>query len=193
MSDESRSTPIWAGYRVRLRGVEPADWETHYAWNQDSDAMRRVDRLYFPQSREFVKQWAERMALQSPASDTFHCQIETLAGDLVGVINTANCDARAGTFSYGIAIRPEHQRKGYASEAILLLARYFFQELRYQKMNAVVYSFNEPSLRLHERLGFQREGQQRRMIYTNGQHHDLIWFGMTREEFAERHAQSLPQ
>ncbi len=33
-------------------------------------------------------------------------------------------------------VRREHQRKGYASEAIRLVLRYFFEELRYQKVNA---------------------------------------------------------
>jgi RimJ/RimL family protein N-acetyltransferase len=45
------------------------------------------------------------------------------------------------------------------------------------------YAFNEPSLRLHERLGFVPEGRLRRMIYTGGAHHDVCLYGMTVEEF----------
>ncbi|MEO7002248.1 MAG: GNAT family N-acetyltransferase [Ktedonobacterales bacterium] len=180
------STPGWAGKLVRLRGVEPADWETHWQWDQDWEMQRRIDRVYFPRSRVGTQRWAEQAALQDGAGDQYHFEVETLAGELVGVISASHCDARVGTYSHGLAILSQHQRKGYASEAILLLARYFFAELRYQKVNAPVYSFNEPSIRLHESLGFQPEGRQRRMVYTNGLHYDLLWYGMTAGEFATR-------
>ncbi|MEZ4860995.1 MAG: GNAT family protein [Caldilineaceae bacterium] len=74
-------------------------------------------------------------------------------------------------------------RRGYASDAIKIVARYYFRELGYQKLTALVYSFNERSLRMHEKLGFVFEGRLRRTVYTNGRHYDIIYFGMTREEF----------
>ena len=103
------------------------------------------------------------------------------------MIATHNCDPRNGTFAYGVAIREAHQRQGYASEAIELVLRYYFQELRYQKATVHIYSFNNPSIVLHERLGFQREGCMRRMIFTEGQFFDILLYGITREEFTQRH------
>ncbi len=67
--------------------------------------------------------------------------------------------------------------------------RYFFDELRYQKATVTVYSFNVASIRLHEKLGFQREGQIRRTVYTRGQYFDELFYGMTCEEFAERYGE----
>jgi RimJ/RimL family protein N-acetyltransferase len=184
---------IWQGHRVRLRSVEPGDWETHFRWNQESEMSRRIDRVYFPQSTVEAQRWAERAAAQTASDAQFHFEIETLDGTLVGSIGTNHCDARVGSFGYGIGILPEHQRKGYASEAILLVCRYYFQELRYQKVNAVVYSFNEPSIKLHEHLGFQLEGRIRRMVFTQGRHFALLYYGMTSDEFAERYRQALPE
>ena len=46
---------------------------------------------------------------------------------------------------------------------------------------------NPASIRLHEKLGFVLEGTLRRMFYTHGQYHHLLWFGMTREEFDEHY------
>jgi RimJ/RimL family protein N-acetyltransferase len=179
---------IWEGKLVRLRAVELSDWETHYEWNKDTEAERAGYSIPFPTSREAVKRWAERAATNDQSTDEFHFQIETLAGELAGSINSHSCQPRHGTFAYGVMILEKHQRKGYASEGIILLLRYFFQERRYQKVNASVYSFNESSIRLHEDLGFQLEGRLRRMIYTRGQHYDELSYGMTVEEFAARHA-----
>jgi len=64
--------------------------------------------------------------------------------------------------------------------------RYYFEELRYQKVTVSVYSFNEESIALHKRLGFKQEGCLRRMIYTRGQYFDRLLFGLTADEFAVR-------
>lgn len=183
--------PYWQGRRIRLRAVEPSDAEAHFVWNQDAGMMRPLDYVWFPQSQAATQRWAENTALDSPPiGDAFHFVIETLASELAGSLATHSCDRRVGSFAYGVAIRAEHQRQGYASEAIVMVLRHFFEELRYQKATVSIYSFNEPSIRLHERLGFEREGLLRRMVYTQGQHFDLLYYGITREEFAARHRAS---
>jgi RimJ/RimL family protein N-acetyltransferase len=185
------SISAFGGKRVRLRAIEPEDWETFYAWNQDSDAARGMYLTPFPQSKAAVREWTASTATRSPEHDRFFFVIENLEGEIVGSISTHECDPRHGTFGYGLGIRREHYRKGYASEAVLLLLRYFFRERRYQKVNAHVYSFNEPSLRLHERLGFQQEGRLRRMFLVDGAWVDDVIFGMTADEFEQQHAAEL--
>jgi RimJ/RimL family protein N-acetyltransferase len=183
---------IWEGAKVRLRAVEPADWEQFFAWDHDSETARRAYFIPFPRSAVASRQWAEQSANEMPVDDAYRFAIETLEQELVGTLNTNNCDRRQGTFSYGIAIGAEYWRHGYASEAITLVLRYYFRELGYQKVTVHIYDFNEPSIRLHERLGFQHEGQLRRMIYTDGTYHDDLLYGLTAEEFAERDAPTPP-
>jgi len=175
---------IFEGKKIRLRAVEESDWELHYNWNLDSDNGRMTDEVWFPTSRTFVKEWAEREAKGGNEGDNFRFQIETLAGELVGTINTHTCNPRCGTFNYGLAIHPDYRRNGYASESIGLVLRYYFDERRYQKVNATVYSFNAASIALHERLGFVLEGRIRRLIYSGGTLHDELIYGLTNEEFA---------
>jgi RimJ/RimL family protein N-acetyltransferase len=175
---------IFQGQRVRLRAVEPTDWEVHYQWDFDTDSARLSSDIWFPQSRETTRAWAEEQSKRRPDDDIFRFQIERLdGGELVGTLNIHTTNLRCGTFMYGIAIMPEYRRKGYASEAIWLAVRYMFQERRYQKVTAEVYSFNEASARLHERMGFTLEGRLRQMIYTGGEYHDALIYGLTKEEF----------
>ena len=178
---------IWRGERVGLRAVEPGDWEIYHAWNADDEMMRNLWYPPLPQSREAGRRWAEAAAVAPPDGDNFRFAIAALAtGAVVGDLTTHRCDRRAGTFTYGIAVTAAERRRGHAGEAIRLVLRYYFEELRYQKVWVGVHSFNDASLRLHEGLGFQREGRQRRMAYTRGQHCDLVLFGMLAEEFAAR-------
>lgn len=174
---------LFEGKLIRLRAVEASDWDAHYQWNLDTDNGLMTDEVWFPTSRATVQAWAEREAGRGAEDDAYRFQIETLSGKLVGTINTHTCNLRNGTFSYGLGILPAHQRKGYATEAIGLVLRYYFAERRYQKVNAEVYSFNKPSIILHEKLGFALEGRLRRMVYTGSEYHDRLIFGLTAEEF----------
>ncbi len=178
---------IWEGKLVRLRAVEPGDWQFHFELDQDSEMSRAIDNVWFPGSREAAKRRAEETSLKKPENDVFHFEIETLDGEHVGTIDSHTCNPRNGSFAYALVIAPQHRRQGYASEAIILLLRYFFQELRYHKATTPVYSFNEASIRLHERLGFTLEGRLREVIYTRGQYFDELYYGMTAEEFTARH------
>lgn len=178
---------LWQGKHVRLRAVEPDDWKVFHEWDKDGMGGRLTDEVWFPSSTIAQQKWAEGLATGKVENDEYRFQIENFAGELVGTMNTHTCNPRNGTFYYGIAIMPIYQRKGYASDAIKLLLRYFFHERRYQKVNATVYSFNIPSIQLHQNFGFKQEGQLRSMIYTDGQFYDEIIFGLTIEEFNVRH------
>ena len=174
---------IFAGQLVRLRAAEPADWEAFFQADRAStDHARLTHEIWFPSSSLASRAWVEREA-QRPEGEAFRFMIERLDGTLVGSLNTHTCHPRNGTFSYGLAIFPEYQHHGYASEAIRLVLGYYFHERRYQKVTVEVFAFNEPSMRLHERLGFTLEGRLRRMIYTDGAFHDALIYGLTREEF----------
>jgi RimJ/RimL family protein N-acetyltransferase len=190
--DRAMAANIFEGRLVRLRALEPEDWDSHYAWDQNSDVTRALDYIWFPRSRAVVRRWTEARAEAFPEDDNFHFHIETLAGEPVGSIGVHRAEPRTGTFSYGVMVAPEHWRKGYASEAVLLVLRYYFQERRYQKVTVTVDEYNEASQRLHRRLGFQQEGQLRRMAFTGGRFYDHLMFGLTREEFEQLHAARLP-
>lgn len=176
---------FWQGQKIRLRGVESSDVEHFIRWNLNSERARHLDFVWPPTSKTSVQAWVEDLSKRKLENDSFHWVIENCDGEAVGSISTHDCNPRCGTFSYGIDIAPEHRQKGYASEAIQLVLRYHFEELRYQKVTVPVHSDNGASIKLHEKLGFQREGTHRRMLYTHGRFVDVLWFGMTIEEFHE--------
>lgn len=178
---------IWVGEKVRLRSIVPGDWAKFHENDQDSEGARLSDALYFPRSEDGTKLWAEQQATKGPDGDNMMLAIETLEGELVGSINSHNCNQRNGTFKYGVAIFRVHWRNGYASEAVKILLRYFFQELRYEKVTAHVYAFNESSIGLQEQLCFKQEGRLRNMIFTNGIHYDEYVYGLLKSEYEQIH------
>ena len=178
---------LFEGKLVRLRAVKEEDWQFFHTWDENSETARNSYSIPFPRSPQGTRQWVQETSLSQIKNDQFRFVIEKLDGQIVGTLNTHNCDSHNGTFSYGIAIVDNFRHHDYATEAILLTLNYFFKELRYQKCTVGVYSFNIASIKLHEKLQFTREGRIRRMEFSNGQYHDHIQFGITIEEFDHHH------
>jgi len=177
----------WAGDRVRLRGVEPGDWRSFMGFDAHVADMRDVDVVHPPRSAAGYRAWAEAESLRE-GSDEFRLAIEEVAGgQLVGSLSTAAVDPRAGRFSYGIGIGREHRRRGYATEAVVLLPAFMFGERRFHKCEVSVHAFNGASLGLHDGLGFRREGLLRDHEFFAGRHHDVVLPGLTAAEFAATH------
>jgi RimJ/RimL family protein N-acetyltransferase len=153
---------FWQGNLARLRAVEPEDWEWVFRWELDTDFARWGDAVGFPHSREAHRHHASELA---------------------GTLNTFACDRRNGAFQYGVAVTRPHWREGYASEAIHPVLRFYFRELGYQEATVHIYDFNQASLRLHDRFGFQVEGRLRRMGYAEGRYFAWIVMGLTHEQF----------
>jgi RimJ/RimL family protein N-acetyltransferase len=182
---------FWQGELVRLRGVEPSDAAVFFAWNADGEMARALDFVWPPVSQAQVAREVEEQSQRKLEHDSFTWVVEDASGMAVGSIRTHTCNPRNGTFSYGVSIAREHQRKGYATDAIGLVLRYYFQELRYQKVNAQVHGHNRASMALHEKLGFIMEGTLRRMVYTGGEYYDEHLYGLTREEWEQTSANNL--
>ncbi len=176
---------FWQGKLVRLRGVEPSDAETFARWNLDSEAARELDFVWPPVSLAQIRSELEAASLKKLEDDAFRWVIEDANAHAVGAIDTHHCDHRRGVFQYGLSVAREHRRRGYATEAVLLVLKYYFEELRYRKCLVGVHSNNPASIALHERLGFVREGTLRRMVYTGGRFYDLHHYGMLKEEWEQ--------
>lgn len=175
---------FWRGDLIRLRAVEQKDLDDvmQSVDEPDTEAERLEADISFPVSREHDREGLAQLGKERK-DDTFFFMVERLDGTLVGYMNTFDVNRRVGSFKYAILIKRPYWGLGYGREAITILLRYYFRELRYQKCTILVYSFNERSLRFHEKLGFTYEGRLRRVVFTNGRHYDEIYFGMTAEEF----------
>lgn len=177
----------WTGERVRLRALRPDDYHLFVRWNAEPDWSWTGPRAYPPSSPEQVRQWVEREVHDPRGGDLLRLVITRMDGVAVGTIDTTECNRQAGTFRYAVAVGADHRKQGFAREAAVLLARYYFRELGYQKLNTSVYEFNAPSIALQESLGLELEGRLRRMVFRAGRHWDELVYGITREAFEARH------
>ncbi|MFG2716499.1 GNAT family N-acetyltransferase [Streptomyces goshikiensis] len=175
------------GKRVRLRGIEPGDAPSFARFAEDEEGLG--DLISPPRSAEAYRVWASERATAKPDRDRFQLAVEAVdTGKTVGAVGSHQADARAGWFEYGITIGAEHRRRGYATEAAVMLLRFMFEENRYHKCQVRIFANNDASLALHRQLGFVEEGRLRELVYLSGRRHDVVMMGMLADEFAQLHS-----
>jgi [ribosomal protein S5]-alanine N-acetyltransferase len=74
------------------------------------------------------------------------------------------------------------RNKGYMTEALSLLARYLFETKTIRRLQLTVAVGNLASKRVAEKCGFTSEGIARKAVFLRGEHVDLEWFSLLREE-----------
>ena len=139
---------IFEGKLIRLRAVEPDDWENHARWDRDTDGARLTYEIPFPAIDADGAGGRGSASRSTAASEHIASRSRRWTACWSGhSTRTRLRPTQRHVHVRGGYRRAEHRRKGYAAEAIRLVLRYFFHERRYQKCNAEVYSFNEPSQR----------------------------------------------
>ncbi|KAG8216485.1 hypothetical protein J3R82DRAFT_6597 [Butyriboletus roseoflavus] len=73
----------------------------------------------------------------------------------------------AGEANIGVIVKEDMQRSGYAREAVQLVLRWAFEELKFHRVQAAILDtpFKDRALRLFIGSGFAHEGTKRRAVY----------------------------
>jgi RimJ/RimL family protein N-acetyltransferase len=107
---------------------------------------------------------------------------ERSSGELVGAISLFKTDWEARSSEVGYGVRPDRRGRGYASEAVVAVARWALTEGGMQRIQLCAVTDNRPSLRVAEKAGFQREGTLRRAQLEDDGLHDLAVFSLLTDD-----------
>lgn len=108
-------------------------------------------------------------------------------GGFAGEINLSSVQRGPFQSAYvGYWIDEKQAGHGYVPEAVVVLARFVFEELRLHRIQIAIIPRNEPSRRVVDKLGIRDEGVALRYLEINGVWEDHIRYAITAEEWAER-------
>ena len=93
--------------------------------------------------------------------------------------------ARSRDAELGLYLAPEFHGERYGSDAAETMVRYAFEDLNLRRVSARCGGFNDASTGLLESLGFEREGRLREAAWYRGEYHDMLWYGLLREEWRD--------
>src|SRR5262249_1348922 len=84
----------------------------------------------------------------------------------------------------GITLAPEHQGRGYATEALSTVIQFAFTSLEKRRITAVTDAENGPAAALFLRLGFRQEGHFVENTWFKGRWGSEFAFGLLRREWS---------
>ena len=85
----------------------------------------------------------------------------------------------------------ENRGKGYGEEALLLILRWAFEEMKAERVTLDHFEDNVIAASLYDKLGFAREGVMRHSGKKNGRYIDMCLRSMLREEYFEGQSRIL--
>jgi len=196
------SVPVLRGERVALRPLEADDYQ---AWRdvrvRCRDYLEPWEPLPEPGAPDPVRDasafrarcaaWSRQRHLDSAYPNGIF-----LDGQLVGEINLSG--VQRGPFQsghIGYWVDEAMAGKGIAPEALLVLLRFAFEELRLHRIEVAIVPRNVRSHRVVEKAGLRKEGVALRYLQIRGVWEDHVIYAITAEEWRQRSEQrySVPR
>ena len=173
------SCPELITQRLRLRQFEPRDVDGLHTCFGDGEAMRFWN---FPacQNKAETARWVKILArATSPHSYQAWAVAEKRGDRCIGMVNYHHREPHNRRLELGYILAPPHHGQGLMTEALQALVTYCFDELRTHRIEAMISPDNGASIRLVERLGFQREGGPLRDYWRVGeQYRSVLVYGL---------------
>ncbi len=184
-----------SGSRVSLRALKSNDWE---AWREVRIASRDWLEVWEPLGEpgapdpvtdpEAFKARCGAWERQRHFDAAYGFGIFIRKGStFVGEVSLGS--VQRGPFqsaNVGYWIGAQHAGQGYMPEAVAVILRFAFDELRLHRVEAAIVPRNGPSRRVADKLGLREEGTATRFLQIRGVWEDHVRYAITAEEWAAR-------
>jgi RimJ/RimL family protein N-acetyltransferase len=174
------------GPRVVLEPLDPArHGESLYAASHDSEQAKRV-WTYLPdgpfEDATSFGRWVERMA--SEPDRIFFAFRDKQSRRIGGMATYFEIRPVMGSIEIGyIWFSPFLQRTAQSTEALFLMLRYAFDDLKYRRVQWRCNALNETSRAAALRLGFTFEGIFHQHMVVKGHNRDTAWYSILDHEW----------
>lgn len=105
----------------------------------------------------------------------------------IGKLTAIDWNPRNRSMEVGYFLRREYRRRGLMREGLLAFCGLLFQARNCNKITAQTGAFNDPSIKLLESCGFQRDGILRQHHEYNGILMDDYLYSILAEEYRKKH------
>lgn len=169
------------GERIVLRGVETSDNQMLLSLINDPDTEMMLGGSSWPVSETEQLKWFER---QEQNKTSLRCIVATKDDEMkaIGTLILSEIDQKNGTGHIHIKMSRDGVRgKGYGTDAVMALTKYAFEELRLNCIYANILPYNEVSIHLFEKCGFQRDGVLRARVFKRGKFYDVYAYSIVKE------------
>lgn len=173
--------------RLRARAFSPTDVEAFVAYRADADVARY--QSWSDYTMDLGVALVEEMQLAQPGvpGEWYQFALEDrTAGTLVGDLALKVDEDEPRVAEVGFTLAPQHQGKGYGTEALRGLLGFAFESFELHRIVAVTDALNAPAAALLERVGMRREAHLVENVFFKGAWGSEFLFAILEREWAER-------
>jgi len=180
---DSEILPTINGERVCLRWLEAKDVDSLFSIFSDPEVMQYWSSLPLDNTHAAEKLLADiHDGFQSRA--LFQWGIARYTDDrVIGTCTLYHIDTDNRRAEIGYALGRDYWGQGYMREALTSLINFCFGDLRLHRLEADVDPENLSSIKMLERLGFQKEGYLRERWLVGGGVQDSLYYGLLASEW----------
>lgn len=170
-----------SGERIQLRPVEIEDLDVIYQWENNPQNWR-VSNFVNPVSRFFLEQYILTSQNNIYADHQLRLMIVDYQNKPLGIIDLFDFDPHHRRAGVGILLGPGEGKKGYATEALKLVINYARKKLNLKQLYCGIDPFNEDSVYLFRKQGFQITGQKKAWRLIEDSWHDEYFLQLILKE-----------
>jgi ribosomal-protein-alanine N-acetyltransferase len=134
-------------------------------------------RFPHPYTEADADSWLERLARQ-PLATNWALEVEGEFAGGIGIEPGEGIFSRCARFGYWLG--EPHWGRGIMSAAVRATSDYILDTTELVRLEAPVFEWNPPSMRVLEKAGFVREGWMRKSIFKDGKIIDAVLYARVR-------------
>lgn len=164
-----------------LKPLSTKDIDSIMLWVNDPEVIKNFQnfkkRITRSEELSFVKK------LIASKNDRTFSIFEKNTKEYIGQIsiNQISWQNKLGRLS--VFISRQHWGRGYGQEAIPLILKIAFKELKLNKIWLIVYAENKKGLHLYKKIGFKKEGLLKEEYFWEETYHDMVRMALLKSGF----------
>lgn len=175
---------ILKGNNIILRPVEDRDSQLVYKWFNDEEVVRGLVDVRAQMSLREAYDWCERAARRSDKSIKWMIEIKDKPDIAVGFTGLYNIDFTNRNAESAILIGDRsYWGRGIGYESLKLEIDFSFRYLGLELIYAFILQSNKASIKLYEKLGFEKEGVLKKRIYRDNKWNNLILLSLLKSKW----------
>lgn len=168
---------------LRIRPIEIKDVSKKVEWYNNSEITKflHYEELF---TYEGTLEWVKKLSFNKTRYENIIEVIKDNQWIPVGVVGLFEIDKKNKKAGSYITIGElKYQGLGIAKKAMLLILQDAFIKFNLNKVYAYTDSDNIKSQKLHEKIGFIKEGVLRQELFYKGKYIDRVYYSILKKEF----------
>ncbi len=172
--------------RLIIRPITMADKNEIFEYRRDKEINKYQG--WIPSSIEDVEEFIAKVSGELNVPNTWFqfVLIEKETLKIIGDLGIHFIDVENKQAEIGCTLNKDFQNKGYATESVIRVIDFLFNDLEKHRVTASIDPGNKNSIRLVERIGFRKEAHFIESLFIDGEWVDDLIYALIEKDWEKK-------